>query len=231
MGIVINQATWGDENATTDITTSMQEKAKPGYLDLIADTTLVPALDLLSGSKEVTLTDSEKEDIKKDATEKCGGASDEKCIRFQANQMESSKLQTKVAEQQSSANIVTGRRLTLTYTDDQTGQKRTVAIPDGQKVKFGTPPTVELPDFTPSGTILGFLSVGAKIVMTLLYVFSIGATYRLLILTGQTMLAYVLTAISIVVPYSGLIMTPIALGILKYMEIKAAAPKVVPGVV
>jgi hypothetical protein len=41
------------------------------------------------------------------------------------------------------------------------------------------------------------------------------------------MVAYVLTAISIVIPYSGLILTPIALGIFKYMEIKAAA-KVVP---
>jgi hypothetical protein len=231
MGIVINQATWGDETATTDITTSMQEKAKPGYLDLIADTTLVPALDLLSGSKNVTISDSEKADIKKLATELCGSASDNKCIQFQSNQLESTTLQKKVAEQQSSANIVTGRRLTLTYTDDQTGQKRTVAIPDGQKVKFGTPPAVKMPDFTPSSTILGFLGTFSKIAMTLLYVFSIGATYRLLILTGQTMLAYVLTAISIVIPYSGLLMTPIALGILKYMEIKASVPKVVPGVV
>jgi len=227
MGIVINQATWGDETATTDITQSMQDKAKPGYLDLVADNTLVPALDLLSGSKNVTLSDSEKADIKTQATNICGSASDDKCIKFQTNQLESASLQKKVAEQQSSANIVTGRRLTLTYTDDQTGQQRTVAIPDGQKVKFGTAPTVKLPDFTPSGTVLASLSVVSQIVMTLLYVFSIGATYRLLILTGHTIVAYVLTAIAIVIPYSGLIMTPIALGIFKYMELKSGA-KVVP---
>lgn len=229
MGIVINQATWGDENATTDITQHMQEKAKPGYLDLVADNTLVPALDLLSGSKDIILTDSEKEDIKKAATNFCGSASDDKCIKFQQNQLESSTLQKKVAEQQSSANIITGRRLTLTYTDDQTGQKKTVAIPDGQKVKFGTAPTVQMPDFTPSSTILGFLGVASKIVMTLLYVFSIGATYRLLIITGHTIVAYVLTGIAIVIPYSGLVLTPIALGIFKYMEMKAKSPvKVVP---
>jgi len=227
MGIVINQATWGDETATTDITQSMQDKAKPGYLDLVADNTLVPALDLLSGSKNVTLSDSEKADIKTQATNICGSASDDKCIKFQTNQLESASLQKKVAEQQSSANIITGRRLTLTYTDDQTGQQRTVAIPDGQKVKFGTAPTVKLPDFTPSGTVLASLSVVSQIVMTLLYVFSIGATYRLLILTGHTIVAYVLTAIAIVIPYSGLIMTPIALGIFKYMELKSGA-KVVP---
>ena len=227
MGIVINQATWGDETATTDITQSMQDKAKPGYLDLVADNTLVPALDLLSGSKNVTLSDSEKADIKTQATNICGSASDDKCIKFQTNQLESASLQKKVAEQQSSANIITGRRLTLTYTDDQTGQQRTVAIPDGQKVKFGTAPTVKLPNFTPSGTVLASLSVVSQIVMTLLYVFSIGATYRLLILTGHTIVAYVLTGIAIVIPYSGLIMTPIALGIFKYMELKSGA-KVVP---
>jgi hypothetical protein len=227
MGIVINQATWGDESATTDITQSMQDRARSGYLDLIADNSLVPAVDLLTGSKNVTLSDSEKADIKTQATEICGSASDDKCIAFQTNQLESSTLQKKVAEQQSSAGIVTGRRLTLTYTDDQTGQKRTVAIPDGQKVKFGTAPTIDMTSFTPSGAMFGFLGIFSTIAMTLLYVFSIAATYRFLVLTGNTTVAYVLTAISIVVPYSGLILTPIALGILKYMEIKSAA-KVVP---
>jgi hypothetical protein len=227
MGIVINQATWGDENATTDITTAMQEKAKPGYLDLVADNTLVPALDLLSGSKDTTLSQSEKAEISTQATTICGSASDKKCIDFQKNQLESSLLQRKVAEKQSSSNIVTGRRLTLTYTDDQTGQQRTVAIPDGQKIKFGTAPKYEMPDFTPSNTIMSALSIATKIILTLLYVFSIAATYRLLILTGHTIVAYVLTGISIVIPYSGLLMTPIALGIFKYMEMKSAA-KVVP---
>lgn len=227
MGIVINQATWGDESATTDVTQSMQEKAKPGYLDLIADNTLVPALDLLSGAKSVTLSDSEKQDIKTQATTLCGSASDDKCIKFQTNQLESSALQKKVSERQSSANIITGRRLTLTYTDDQTGQQRTVAIPDGQKVKFGTPPTISVPDFTPSSTVFGALGLASKFALTILYVFSIGATYRLLMLTGRTITAYVLTCIAIIIPYSGLILTPIALGIFKYMELKSAA-KVVP---
>lgn len=226
MGIVINQATWGDENATTDITKTMQEKAKPGYLDMIADNTIVPAVELLSGSNDVALTDSEKEDIKKKAIEICGTASDDKCIKFNQNQLESSSLQQKVAEKQSSANIITGRRLTLTFTDDQTGQKRTVAIPDGQKVKFGEAPTYKMPDLTPSNTILGALGIVGKLILTLLYVFSIAATYRLLILTNHIMVAYVLTGLAIVVPYSGLITTPIALGIFKYMEMKAS--KVVP---
>jgi hypothetical protein len=229
MGIVINQATWGDESSTTDITKVIQEKAKPGYLDMIADNTIVPAVDLLSGSNDVVLTDSEKEDIKKKAVEICGNASDDKCIKFNQNQLESSSLQQKVAEKQSSANIVTGRRLTLTYTDDQTGLKRTVAIPDGQKVKFGNAPTYKMPSMSASNTMVGALGFFGKVILTLLYVFSIAATYRLLILTNHMYVAYALTGLAILVPYSGLITTPIALGIFKYMEIQKNMPaKVIP---
>jgi hypothetical protein len=226
MGIIIQQATWGDENATTDITKAMQEKAKPGYIDLIANNTLVPAVDLLTGSEDVRLSDAEKTEINKKAIEICGSASDTKCINFNKNQLESNMLQGKVAEKQSSANIVTGRRLTLTYTDEATGRTRTVAIPDGQKVKFGQPPKYSLPDITPSSTILGGLGLIGKFILTLLWVFSIAVTYHLLIITGNTITAYVLTAISIVVPYSGLLLTPIALAYFKY---KALNPvKVVP---
>jgi hypothetical protein len=225
MGIVIEQATWGDEGYVTDITPVLQEKAKQGYLDLVADNTLVPALDLLSGSKDIVLTDDEKTEIKKKATEICGSASDEKCINFNKNQFESSLLQRKVAEKQSSANIITGRRLTLTYKDEATGRKQTVAIPDGQKVIAGKKPEFEAPDLsalTPSSTILGALGYVGQFMLTMLWVFSIAVTYHLLILTGNTITAYVLTAVSIVVPYSGLLLTPIALAYFKYRDTKAA---------
>jgi hypothetical protein len=231
MSIVIQQATWGDENAATDITKSMQEKAKQGYLDLVADNKLVPALDLLSGDKDVVLTDDEKGEIKKKATEVCGSASDEKCINFNKNQFESSLLQKKIAEKQSSANIITGRRLTLTYKDEATGRSQTVAIPDGQKVVAGKKPEFAGPDLsglTPSSTILGALGYVGQFMLTMLWVFSIAVTYHLLILTGNTITAYVLTAISIVVPYSGLLLTPVALAYFKYRDVKASAPKVVP---
>jgi hypothetical protein len=230
MGIIVEQATWGDENSTTDITPSMQEKAKQGYLDLVADATLVPAFDLLTGSQNVSLSDAEKTEIKKIATEICKSASDTKCITFNVNQLESSTLQKKIAEKQKTANVVTGRRLTLTYRDEETGRPYTVAVPDGQKVKFGEAPQYKLPDassFTPSNTILEALGLVGKFILTLLWVFSIAVTYHLLIITGHTITAYILTGISIVVPYSGLLLTPIALAYFKYMDTKAAS-KVVP---
>jgi hypothetical protein len=230
MGIIIQQATWGDENAATDITKSIQDKAKQGYLDLIADNKLVPALDLLSGSQDVVLSDEEKTEINKKATEICGSASDEKCINFNKNQFESSLLQKKVAEKQSSANIITGRRLTLTYKNEENGKPITVAIPDGQKVVAGKKPEFVGPDLsglTPSSTILGALGYVGQFMLTMLWVFSIAVTYHLLIITGNTITAYILTAISIVVPYSGLLLTPVALAYFKYKDSKAAV-KVVP---
>jgi hypothetical protein len=222
MGIVINQATWGDESAATDITSILQKQAAAGYLDTVANNSLVPAIDLMGTTSTVALSDSEKDDIAKTATTICGSASDNKCIDFQKNQLESNLLQQKVATAQSSANVVTGRRLTLTYTDSATGAQKTVAIPDGQAVKFGTAPTMKMP--TLSGSALSALSVVGGIVGTALYVFSIAITYRMLVLSGHLLTAYILTAIAIVVPYSGLVMTPVALVAFKYMDSNKVVP-------
>ena len=226
MGIVINQATWGDETSATDITQSLQKQAASGYLNTTANNTLVPAIDLLGASTTVNLTDDEKEKIKNSAATICGNVSDKKCLAYQSNQLETSALQAKLAEKQSSANIVTGRRLTMTYTNTDTGAQKTVAIPDGQAVKFGTPPSVSLPSL-PSfgGTILTGATWITTLIATVLYAFSIFVTYRLLVLKGNLPVAYALTALAIMVPYSGFVTTPIALAVFKYMgpQIPAAA--------
>ena len=159
---------------------------------------------------------------RKKATTICGSASDQKCIDFQKNQLESNLLQEKVATAQSSANVVTGRRLTLTYTDSATGAQKTVAIPDGQAVKFGEAPTMKMP--TISGSALSVLSVVGGIVGTTLYIFSIAITYRMLVMSGHLITAYILTAIAIVIPYSGLVMTPVALVAFKYMDSNKVVP-------
>lgn len=237
MGIDITSASWGDENHTTPVDSTLREQAKKGYLDLTADASLLPVVDLLGGVNKIELTDSEKSNIKKSATEICKSASDEKCMTFHINQFQSNLLQKKVKEKQASDNIVTGRRLTLEYTDEDTGKKYKVTIPDGQRIRAGKipepsslPSLPELPAFselTPTGAALTTLTYVFQAVLGLLWIFSIAVTYHLLMRTGRTILAYVLTAISIVIPYSGLILTPIALAYFKYMESKAAM-KVVP---
>ena len=229
MGITIKSATWGDETAATDITDSIVKKAKDGYLDLVANGSLVPAIDLSLGDKDVSLSDSEKQDAKDAAIKICRGAQDKKCMDFNQSQLESSMVQKKIAEKQSSANIVSGRRLTLTYIDS-TGNERTVAIPDGQAVKVGEKPTsapIKLPDTFSEGTwglLTSIAKVAFTILMTLLWVFSIVAPYRLLILEDKVITAYILTAVAILIPYSGLISTPLALAYFRYQS----QPKTVP---
>ena len=224
MGIVINQATWGDESSATDITKIIQQQASGGYLDTVANNSLVPAIDLMGTTSTVSLSDSEKADIATKATTICGSASDQKCIDFQKNQLESAMIQEKVATQQSSANIITGRRLTLTYTDSDTGTQKTVAVPDGQAVKFGKAPTMQMPSL--SGTALSALTSVGTVIGIALYVFSIAVTYRLLVLSGHLLTAYILTGTAIVVPFSGLLTTPIALAVFKYMDANKVAASV-----
>lgn len=218
MGITIKSATWGDEKATTDITASMVEKAKAGYLDVVADNKLVPAVDLMTGSKDISIDDTEMGAIKQDAIKNCGGGQDQKCIDYQVNMMQSSLLQKKVAESQSSANIVTGRRLTLTFLDDK-NIERQVAIPDGQQVKFGEKPksSWSLPSiswsiFTSVGTTFFYI---AMIVLGVVHVYAVGSTYRTFAEMGLTTAKVVLTAIAAIIPLSGLLITPIGVAYLQ----------------
>ena len=214
MTIVINSATWGDERSATDITRSIQDKASGGYLETLADNSLVPFVEIFGANTSVTLTDSDKAQIARQAATACGNSSDTKCIAFQTNQLETVTLQKKIEEQQSSANIVTGRRLTVTFTDRETGVQRTVAIPDGQTAKIGTPPVLSLPTMpTASGTLLSGLSMFGYAVGIALYVFSIAIAWRVMMLGGHERTAYALTLLAILVPYSGLVTTPIAVAV------------------
>jgi hypothetical protein len=218
MGITIKRATWGDEKATTDITSSMVEKAKPGYLDVVADNKLVPAVDLLTGSKDISIDDTEMGVIKQDAVKNCGGAEDQKCVDYQVNMLQSSLLQKKVAESQSSSNIVTGRRLTLTYIDPK-GVERQVAIPDGQQVKFGEKPrssfsfpSISWSIFTGVGTTFFYI---AMVVLGVVHVYAVASTYRTFAEMGLTTAKVVLTAIAAIIPLSGLLITPIGVAYLQ----------------
>lgn len=224
MGITIKSATWGDEKATTDITPSIVEKAKGGYLDVVADNKLVPAVDLLTGSKDISIDDTEMGVIKQDAIKNCGGAQDQKCIDYQVNIMQSTLLQEKVAKSQSSANIVTGRRLTLTYIDDK-NIERQVAIPDGQQVKFGEKPKSSF--FTlPSISWSVFAGVGTSflyivfIVLGVVHVYAVASTYRTFAEMGLTTAKVVLTAVAAIIPLSGLLITPLGVAYLQKVPSK-----------
>jgi len=219
MSIVINSAMWGDEQSSTDVTKGIQDKASGGYLDTVANNSIVPYVDILGTNTAVTLSDSDKADIALLATKACGTASDEKCMTYQKNQLETAALQKKISDQQSSGNVITGRRLTVTYTDRATGVQRTVAIPDGQPIQLGKPPVVALPTMpTLSGSVLGALGIFGYVIGIALYVFSIAIAWRVMMLGGHNRTAYALTLLAILVPYSGLVTTPIAVAVFNQMS-------------
>jgi hypothetical protein len=210
MALTIKQATWGDETSTTDITSTLQSKASSGYIDVIADNSLVPAIPLNLTVAE--LTDEEKAQVKKDAIAQCGNENDQKCIAERTNTFQAAALQKKVAEQNSSKNIITGRRLTVTYVD-ASGVEKTMQIPDGQKLTAGKQPVIKTDKLLDTAK-----TVGISILMTFLWVFSIVVTYRTFIAAGWVNTSYVLTAIAALVPYSGLLITPIGFLAINYFK-------------
>jgi len=227
MSIVINSAMWGDEQSSTDVTKSIQAKASGGYLDTVANNSLVPYVDIFGTNTAVTLSDSDKADIALQAAKVCGSASDQTCMTFQTNQLETAMLQKKISEQQSSANVIKGRRLTVTYTDRTTGIQRTIAIPDGQPVQLGKAPVVALPTMpTLSGSLMSGLSIFGYVIGIALYVFSIAIAWRVMMLGGHDRTAYALTLLAIIVPYSGLVTTPIAVAVFNQMGTNNVVPSV-----
>ena len=227
MSIVINSAMWGDEQSSTDVTKSIQDKASGGYLDTVANNSLVPYVDIFGTNTAVTLSDSDKADIALQAAKVCGSASDQTCMTFQTNQLETAMLQKKISEQQSSANVIKGRRLTVTYTDRTTGIQRTIAIPDGQPVQLGKAPVVALPTMpTLSGSLMSGLSIFGYVIGIALYVFSIAIAWRVMMLGGHDRTAYALTLLAIIVPYSGLVTTPIAVAVFNQMGTNNVVPSV-----
>jgi hypothetical protein len=228
MSLTIKQATWGDEKSATDITQSIQKMVKDGsYLDVTAGSGLVPYVSLTPNI--ANLTDDDMKDIKDQAIKNCqGNANDTACINQQKATLEAALLQTKVAQQNSSANIINGRRLTIDFID-QNGNEQAVMVPDGQQFTAGTKGGVPVSSGVKTtssnaggSSVLSFLGTGlgyvVTILLTILWAFSVVVTYRVLVLAGHITVAYVLTALAIFIPYSGLITTPVAMAIFYYLE-------------
>jgi hypothetical protein len=168
-------------------------------------------------------------DIKDQAIKNCqGNANDTACINQQKATLEAALLQTKVAQQNSSANIINGRRLTIDFID-QNGNEQAIMVPDGQQFTAGTKGGVPVSSGVKTtssnaggSSVLSFLGTGlgyvVTILLTILWAFSVVVTYRVLVLAGHITVAYVLTALAIFIPYSGLITTPVAMAIFYYLE-------------
>ena len=70
---------------------------------------------------------------------------------------------------------------------------------------------------TLSGSLMSGLSIFGYVIGIALYVFSIAIAWRVMMLGGHNRTAYALTLLAIIVPYSGLVTTPIAVAVFNQM--------------
>jgi hypothetical protein len=125
----IKSATFGDERGARDITSSLSSRISGNKIDVVADSSLIPMFEV---SREVSLTQQEIADIREQARKQCSGGQDTACITSKTEELKRQRLQDKTKEREVSANVVKGRRLTVTIVDKD-GKTRDIIVPDGQK--------------------------------------------------------------------------------------------------
>jgi hypothetical protein len=207
--VVIKSAKFGDEYDTTDVSKSLADKVKDGAIDIYVDSGIIPFVDKASGVNRTRLTDDEAREIKDTVAEMCG-PTDQVCIEIKKQELAEAKLKQKEATKTTStAQVIKGRKLTVTYTDDS-GRTRTAIIPEGQQFQVGDlgklKPTPEPVDTTPSAASQVFSSVWGVLgttVLVFLYAASIIVTWMTFVKYGSKLVAGGMVAVAVFIPYSG----------------------------
>jgi hypothetical protein len=208
MGVTIESAYLGDERSRVNVLSSLKKKLQSdGSLVTPVDSSLLP---LIQVDGKISLNDDEVQEAKEKATNICGNANDSTCIEMKSQELQRSRLQEKENEAQSTANIIKGRRLTVTVVDN--GRRRTVEIPEGQEFRLGAKKPSEAPftvdtsflsNFKPTAVLTEIIKGLGIVVATFVYGFSIISTYKTFIQAGYTYLGYAATAAAVMIPYSG----------------------------
>jgi hypothetical protein len=187
---------------------------------------------LIQTEGSISLNPSEIKQAKEKAIEACGGnANDTACMEKQQQQIQQQVLEEKRNASNSTANIIKGRRLRIVVIED--GKRKVYQIPDGQTfnpeklgLKFADEvaapgqTTVKESSFTfPSiGDIVGgFFLYGGSFLLMFLYVVSILTTWQSFRKGGyQPKYAAIPTAIAVVLPGSGYIITLLYFLVVRY---------------
>lgn len=208
MGVTIESAYLGDERSRTSVLQSLRSyMSSDGSISVPVNSGLIPILQV--GGK-IELTDKEVKKARDMAEDACGGATDKTCIDVKQQAFQRQLLDEKEQQSQSTANIIKGRKLTVTVVDE-TGKRKTFEVPEGQTFEYGKPkssPPLKLEkSFFPSFTFGSFTFMIVKYIATfagtILYVASVFITYNTFkqeqYITGK----YIATALSIVFPFIG----------------------------
>jgi hypothetical protein len=199
----IESAFYGDERSQRNATKVIGDKITGTSLKLDVNEQLIPPFEV---AEKVEITDSEEKKLKEQAVKQCGGV-DQECVRTTTAQLRQNALTEKQTQANSSATAIKGRRLTVNIIDE-TGQRRRIVIPDGQKfsldnvsVNDPTKGSLQLP--SPDYIQTQLATLAGLVVSTLIYVFSVAATYTLFMLYTEPYIALPMTAIALFIPYSG----------------------------
>jgi hypothetical protein len=199
----IESAFYGDERSQRNATKVIGDKITGTSLKLDVNEQLIPPFEV---AEKVEITDSEEKKLKEQAVKQCGGV-DQECVRTTTALLRQNALTEKQTQANSSATAIKGRRLTVNIIDE-TGQRRRIVVPDGQKfsldnvsVNDPTKGSLQLP--SPDYIQTQLATLAGLVVSTLIYVFSVAATYTLFMLYTEPYIALPMTAIALFIPYSG----------------------------
>lgn len=199
----IESAYYGDEKSQRNATKVLSDKILGTTVDVDVNEQLIPPFEI---TDKVELTSREEKNIREQAAKRCGGV-DQDCINKTETLLRQNALDAKKQQAYSSANVIKGRRLTVNIIDENGARKR-IVVPDGQKFKmdnitvndpkkgaFQVPSTDYIQNQLKLLAMLSFT--------TLIYVFSVAATYTLFMQKYGVIVAAPVTAIAVFVPYSG----------------------------
>lgn len=206
--VVIKSATFGDEFSNTNVLKTLQDKlAEAGSIKVPVDSSLIPVVTRTTGAGSVSLTTQEQADAKAQAAEICG-PSDQTCLEIKTQELAQQKLKEKEQADISAANIVKGRRLTVTYTDE-TGKEQTAVIPEGQTFALGADAKPD-PGFDYEAATSPWRSFFSSIwgvvgtaLTTFLYATSLIITWMTFSELGNTVAKVIAMLIAVFIPLSG----------------------------
>ncbi len=223
MAVSIESAYLGDEKSRVNITESIRKKITGSGIEVPVNSGLLPIVQV---GGDIKLTNDEKREAQDKAQQVCGGGNDTACLEVKRQEFQRQRLAEKENEQNSTANVIKGRRLTVTLRDG--ARTKVVEVPEGQvfkltKDELGTkelqgPAKSIAEKLNLSGTAIEILKVVSIIVGTGLYAFSILITYRSFVQAGYEWLTYGATAAAVFIPYSGFFIVLAFFGLREFIK-------------
>lgn len=201
--VYIESAFLGDEKEARDVSKVLRDKVQGTSIKVPVDNSLIPAFVVTDKAK---ITEQDNQKIREAAERICGGA-DQQCMEAKTAELNQQVLLSKATQASSAANVVKGRRLTVTVMDAN-GKRKRIVVPDGQMFELNGISSLDPkkpPSALPSAEYIKNQSLEMAVVAasTLVWVFSVVATYAIFARLGWGYWAWGLALVAFLIPGSG----------------------------